>query len=204
MLPNPANVIQSVVKLSNEINYLDFNPFVQGSFLYWGSPTLYSVPAAVGGIVQQFTGIPNQFLIAPWQPNGAEPITGYTAGLPQLVEGVPQGWEYLLRGLLGYVTPTVPPGLNGPLDALGSLGTLPAELLQSSGISDLWTGLTTTVPSSLAGFNTQVASIVSSVLPGAGLGPTWQTLPSAAGANLPTDVAATLGANLPDLDSLIP
>ena len=172
MLPNPVNVIHSTIQLSNEINYLDFNPFVQGSFLYWGAPTLYSVPAALGGIVQQFTGIPNQFLIAPWQPYGAEPITGYTAGLPDLVEGLPQGFEYLAKGLLGYVNPSLPIILSGPLDALGNAGVLPADLLRASGIANLWTLLTTNLPNALADFDTQVgnelACVVSSLLPGLG------------------------------------
>ena len=182
MLPNPASVIENVIKLSNELNYLDFNPFVQGSFLYWGAPTLYSVPAALGGIVQSFTGIPNQFLIPPWQPYGAEPITGYTAGLPDLVEGLPQGFEYLAKGLLGYVNPALPVYLSGPLDALGNLGVMPADLLRATGVADLWTLLTTNLPRALADFDTQLgnelALIVSSVLPGAGadlpitLGPT--------------------------------
>jgi hypothetical protein len=164
MLPNPANVIQSVVKLSNEINYLDFNPFVQGSFLYWGSPTLYSVPAAVGGIVQQFTGIPNQFLIPPWQPNGAEPITGYTTGLPDLVEGLPKGFEYLTKGLLGYVNPALPVDLSGPLDALGNLGVWPADVLRATGVADLWTLLTTNLPRAIADFDTQVGQDLASLV----------------------------------------
>jgi hypothetical protein len=205
MFPNPADLVENVIKLSNEINYLDFNPFVEGSFLYWGAPTLWSVPAGLGGIAQSLTGIPNQFANVDigWPLHGAEPLSGYTAGLPQLVEGLPQGFEYLLRGLLGYVTTTLPPGLNGPLDALGNLGTGPAELLESTGIANLWTGLTTTVPSSLAGLNTETGSIVSSLLPGAGLGPTWQPLVSMPGPDVATDLASTLSPNLPDLASTL-
>jgi PE family len=172
MLPNPAGVIQNVVKLSNDLNYLEFNPFVQGSFLYWGAPTLYSVPAALGGIVQQFTGIPNQFLIPPWQPYGAEPITGYTAGLPELVEGLPRGFDYLAKGLLGYMNPALPVDLSGPLDALGNLGVWPADMLRASGVANLWTLLTTNLPRAIADFDTQVgnglASILSCLTPGIG------------------------------------
>jgi hypothetical protein len=205
MFPNPADLVENVIKLSNEINYLDFNPLVQGSFLYWGAPTLWSVPAGLGGVVQSLTGIPNEFANVDigWPLHGAEPLSGYTAGLPQLVEGLPQGFEYLLRGLLGYVTPTLPPGLNGPLDALGNLGTGPADLLESTGIANLWTGLTTTVPSSLAGLNTETGSIVSSLLPGAGLGTTWQPLVSMPGPDVATDLASTLSPNLPDLASTL-
>ncbi len=179
MLPNPASLIENVIKLSNEINYLSFNPFVTGSFLYWGAPTAYSIPSAIGGTIQDFTGIPNQFPLA---NHGAEPITGYTAGLPDLIEGLPRGFNYLAKGLLGYVSPVPPVDLSGPLDALGNLGVWPADVLRATGVADLWTLLTTNLPGALADFDTQVghelASVVSSLLPGAGadlpitLGPT--------------------------------
>jgi hypothetical protein len=202
MLPDPATLIESVIKLSNGINYTGFNPFVQGSFLYWGAPTLYSVPAAIGGLVQTFTGIPNQFLIPPWQPNGREPITGYTASLPQLVEGLPQGFEYLLRGLLGYVSPTLAADLSGPLDALGNLGTVPAKLLESTDIPDLWLLATTAAPMALANLNTQVAQFLSSLVSGLdggslsslvnNLSGTTSTVPAAVSLNT-TDAPTVLG-----------
>ncbi|MBV9321002.1 MAG: hypothetical protein JO106_14020, partial [Mycobacterium sp.] len=143
MLPNLGTAITNIVNLSNDLNYFDFNPLATGSFLYWGAPTLYSVPAFFGGLLQDLTGIPNQFLIPPFPPLGAEPITGYTASLPQLITGLPQGDEYLVNGLLSYVSPTLAADLSGPLNALGNLGTLPADLLESTGIADLWTLLTT-------------------------------------------------------------
>ena len=115
MLPDLGTAITNIVKLSVDLNYQDFNPLVEGSFLYWGAPTLYSLPAALGGIVQDLTGIPNQFGFPADQPLGAEPTWGPTASLPQLVTGLPQGFEYLLNGdggtagagLLGYLNPEI-------------------------------------------------------------------------------------------------
>jgi hypothetical protein len=187
MLPDPATLITNVINLSNDLNYYDFNPFVTGSFLYWGAPTLYSVPAFLGGIVQDLTGIPNQFAnIAggpgDWQANGAEPFSGYTASLPELVQGLPQGFQYLLTGLLSYVSPTLAADLSGPLSALGNLGTLPADLLSSTGIADLWALLTTALPQGIADLNTQVAAALSTLLGGD---------PSTAG-TLSTDLAGLL------------
>ena len=60
-LPNVGDVASNLVKLGVDM-ITDFNPFITGSFLFWGAPTLYSVPAALAGLVQNFTGIPNQFV----------------------------------------------------------------------------------------------------------------------------------------------
>jgi len=91
----------------------DYNPFVTGSFLYWGAPTLYSVPALLAGLVQNFTGIPNQFVGIPgWYGAGGDP-TGGTAGPAYLLTGVPAGFGYLAQGLLGYVNPGTYIGPNG-------------------------------------------------------------------------------------------
>jgi hypothetical protein len=105
MLPDLAGVASDLVKLGNDL-INDFNPFVTGSFLYWGAPTLYSVPAALGGLVQNFTGIPNQFLIPPWENFGGEPDWGPTAGPASLLTGLPAGLDYLVRGLSGYLNPS--------------------------------------------------------------------------------------------------
>ena len=194
MLPDPGTAITNIISLSNELNYLDFNPFATGSFLYWGAPTLYSVPAFFGGLLQDLTGIPNQF---PLTNYGAEPITGYTASLPQLVQGLPEGFAYLLSGLLGYVNPTLAADLSGPLDALGNLGTLPADLLESTGIADLWAFLTTALPQGIADLNTQVAAVLSSLL-GTDLASNLTTNLSTLLPTLGTDLASMLG---PDLAS---
>jgi hypothetical protein len=113
-LPDFANVFTSAGQLGQDLSS-DFNPFATGSFLFWGAPTLYSIPAAIGGTIQDFTGIPNQFInpdINPipdigWQPLGAEPITGYTDGPSSLLTGLPTGFEYLGQGLLGYLNPEI-------------------------------------------------------------------------------------------------
>ncbi len=61
LLPDPGDVLENGALLG--LDYLNnYNPFVTGSFLYWGSPTLYSVPALLAGLVQNVTGIPNQFI----------------------------------------------------------------------------------------------------------------------------------------------
>ena len=59
----------------------DFNPFIQGSFVYWGADTLYSIPSVIGGLVHDFSlgMIPNEF--GNLASNGAEPIDGYSQTL---------------------------------------------------------------------------------------------------------------------------
>ena len=143
MLPNLANVLASATQLSNDINY-DFSPFVTGSFLYWGAPTLYSVPAGLAGLLQNFTGIPNQFInIGAWQPFGAEPISGYTAGPASLLTGLPQGFQYLAQGLLGYLNPSTyltaasTTGLSGLLGSTGSTTTGLSSLLSGMNASSV-------------------------------------------------------------------
>ena len=85
-----------------------------GSFLYWGAPTLYSVPALLAGLVQNFTGIPNQFVgIGAWTGAGGIPLGGNTAGPASLLTGVPEGFAYLAQGLLGYVNPGTYIGPDG-------------------------------------------------------------------------------------------
>ena len=116
ILPNPGDVLRNGALLG--LDYLnDYNPLVQGSFLYWGAPTLWSVPALLAGLVQNFTGIPNQFIgIGEWQGNadtggGGIPSWGATAGPASLLTGVPAGLLYLAQGLLGYVDPAHTSGL---------------------------------------------------------------------------------------------
>ena len=74
------------------VDYLnDYNPLVQGSFLYWGAPTLYSVPALLAGLVQNFTGIPNEFVgIGSWSAQAGS-CDGKDAGPANLIAGVPAG-----------------------------------------------------------------------------------------------------------------
>jgi PE family len=101
MLPDPAGVVSNAALLGNDF-LTNFNPFVTGSFLYWGAPTDYSIPSAIGGTIQDFTGIPNQFPLANF---GAEPVSGYTTTPSSLLTGIPEGEQYLVQGLQGYLNP---------------------------------------------------------------------------------------------------
>jgi hypothetical protein len=97
----------------------NFNPFgvgsfqdFMGSFLYWGAAKDYSIPSALGGTLQDFTGIPNQWGLANL---GAEPVSGYTSTPLNLPGNFLQGFEYFLNGdggaagngLLGYLNPEI-------------------------------------------------------------------------------------------------
>jgi len=103
MFPNPNTVLSSAIQLGTDFTS-DFNPFVTGSFVYWGAPNDYSFPSVVGGTIQAVTGIPNQFPLANY---GAEPISGYTDGPSSLLTGLPEGGQYLAQGLLGYLNPNI-------------------------------------------------------------------------------------------------
>jgi hypothetical protein len=102
-----ANLLTDNELLTYDFNY-DFNFFVEGSFLYWGAPSLYSIPDLIGGEIKDLTGIPNEFLL----PNdGAEPLSGYTDTSSSLLPGLEQGFEYLAKGLEGYLDPATYAGL---------------------------------------------------------------------------------------------
>jgi hypothetical protein len=195
MLPNLVDVFDNLTKLSQD-QFNDFSPFVDGSFLYWGAPTLYSFPALIGGLVQNFTNVPNQFVdIGQWQPNGAEPLWGYESNPLTLLsptEGLPAGLEYLAQGLEGYLNPTTYlEAINADLSELG-LGTLSADL----------TGLGpagATLPADLLGSfdpSTLLSSFDPSTLLG-GLDPTTiATDLSTLLSNAASDFGATLGPDL--------
>jgi hypothetical protein len=119
MLPNIGDVFTNLVKLGGDV-LNDFDPFIQGSFVYWGAPTLYSVPSSIGGLVHSFTLglIPNEFVLA---NNGAEPLSGYTDGPSSLLPGLAEGFQYLLNGLEGYFNPATY-GASATDAMLGSLG----------------------------------------------------------------------------------
>jgi hypothetical protein len=112
--PDLGEVFGNAVKLGEDFTN-DFNPFVEGSFVYWGAPTLYSIPAAIGGTIQDFTGIPNQFGFPATQQLGSEPVSGLTSNPSDLPGYLAQGLGYLLNGnggeagngLLGYLNPEI-------------------------------------------------------------------------------------------------
>jgi hypothetical protein len=105
--PTLASELLNNELLTYDFNY-DFNFFVEGSFLYWGAPSLYSIPDLIGGELKDLTGIPNEFQL----PNdGAEPLSGYTDTASSLLPGLEQGFQYLLTGLEGYLDPSTYAGL---------------------------------------------------------------------------------------------
>jgi hypothetical protein len=142
-----ANVINNYSMFWQETDNDWGGALATGSFLYFGAPTLYSIPNVIGGEIQDFTGIPNQWGFPTDQPYGAEPDWGPTAGPAQLLSGLEQGLQYLLSGpggpadgpdgtggggLLGYLDPsTLSAALNTDFSNLfGSFdpSTLSADL----------------------------------------------------------------------------
>jgi hypothetical protein len=109
-LPNLADVFGNVAKLGQDL-INDFDPFVEGSFVYWGADSLYSIPSVIGGLVHDVSLglIPNEFVLA---GNGAEPVDGSSQGPAQLLGNLEQGLQFLLHGadgdhgLLGYLEPS--------------------------------------------------------------------------------------------------
>jgi hypothetical protein len=131
--PDIGGVFTNGVKLAQDI-FNDFNPFQTGSFLYWGAAKDYSIPSALGGTIQDFTGIPNQWGLANL---GAEPVSGYSSTPLSLPGGFQQGLEYFLtgdggaagNGLLGYVNPeTYLQALNTDIGILTNPNNLLASL----------------------------------------------------------------------------
>ena len=131
--PDLGSVFSNALTLGKDIAN-DFNPFVEGSFLWWGAPTDYSIPTAIAGTITDFTGIPNQFGFPADQTLGSEPLTGYTSNPLDLPGGFAQGLQYFLdgnggtagNGLLGYLNPEI--YLQALNNDFGSL-TNPNDLL---------------------------------------------------------------------------
>jgi hypothetical protein len=112
--PDLGSVFSNALTLGEDI-VKDFSPFEEGSFLWWGAPTDYSIPTAIAGTITDFTGIPNQFGFPADQPLGSEPLSGYTSNPLDLPGGFAQGLQYFLdgnggtagNGLLGYLNPEI-------------------------------------------------------------------------------------------------
>jgi hypothetical protein len=158
MSPSLDSLLSNGELLFNDINY-DFSPIVEGSFLYWGASTLYSVPDQLGGLLQDFTGIPNQFAL----PNdGAEPLSGYTTTVADVLPGLEQGFQYLLNGLAGYFDPsTYGASAVDATTALGDPGALLSDLLPNAG-----TDLASTLSSDLStNFSTLLSELATSLIP---------------------------------------
>jgi hypothetical protein len=131
--PDIGGVFSNGLKLIEDI-FNDFNPFQVGSFLYWGAAKDYSIPSVLGGTLQDFTGIPNQWGLANL---GAEPVSGYSSTPLSLPGGFLQGLEYFLtgdggaagNGLLGYLNPeTYLQALNTDIGILTNPNNLLASL----------------------------------------------------------------------------
>jgi hypothetical protein len=131
--PDIGGVFSNGLKLIED-TFNDFNPFQVGSFLYWGAAKDYSIPSALGGTIQDFTGIPNQWGLANL---GAEPVSGYSSTPLSLPGGFLQGLEYFLtgdggaagNGLLGYLNPeTYLQALNTDIGILTNPNNLLASL----------------------------------------------------------------------------
>jgi hypothetical protein len=158
ILPDLVGVLSNAVLLGVDFFNIS-NLFQTGSFLYWGAPTLWSVPALLAGLVQNFTGIPNQFIETPqWQgeidpaepggvASGGQPSWGPDAGPADLLHGVPAGIDHLVRGLLGYLDPGTYLGISLGNTLIrtyadGSLlGSEIARLLEGVGIPALLDGV---------------------------------------------------------------
>jgi hypothetical protein len=112
MFPDLGSVFSNALKLGEDV-VNDFSPFEEGSFLYWGASTDYSIPSAIGGTITDFTGIPNQFGLLNL---GAEPLSGYSSNPLDLPGNFAQGLQYFLdgagggpdsNGILGYLNPEI-------------------------------------------------------------------------------------------------
>jgi hypothetical protein len=164
--PSLDSLLLNSELLTYLMNY-DFNPFVEGSFIYWGAPTLYSVPAALGGLVNELTDglIPNEFAL----PNdGAEPLSGYTTTISDLLPGLQQGFQYLANGLEEYLNPaTYGASAADASTLLGSLGdstALASDL--SSVLSTAGTDLSSLLGTELGtNFSTLLSDLATSLVP---------------------------------------
>ncbi|MGC2680170.1 MAG: hypothetical protein WA415_30030 [Mycobacterium sp.] len=159
--PDLGSVFSNALTLGKDIAN-DFNPFVEGSFLWWGAPTDYSIPTAIAGTITDFTGIPNQFGFPADQTLGSEPLTGYTSNPLDLPGGFAQGLQYFLDGnggtagdgLLGYLNPEIYlQALNNDIGTLTNPNDLLAALplVGYLGLGDNVSPLTTIAYGSLLG-----------------------------------------------------
>jgi hypothetical protein len=134
--PNIGDVFSNGLKLWEDTlgPNNNFDPIGVGSFLYWGAAKDYSIPSALGGTIQDFTGIPNQWGLANL---GAEPVSGYSSTPLSLPGDLLQGLQYFLNGdggaagngLLGYLNPeTYLQALNTDIGILTNPNNLLASL----------------------------------------------------------------------------
>lgn len=130
-LPSLSNLLLSGELLGYNLLY-DFNPIVQGSFLWWGASTLYSIPSLLGGLVHTLSLglIPNEFILP---NNGAEPLSGYTDNITNLLPNLQEGFKFLADGLMKYFDPSTWFAGTNAADAGAAATTGAGALLGSLG-----------------------------------------------------------------------
>jgi hypothetical protein len=179
-LPNIADVFANLIKLNGDLT-ADFDPFITGSYLYWGASTLYTIPSLIGGLVHSLSLglIPNEFVLA---NNGAEPVSGYTDGPGSLPGNLAQGLQFLLHGadgdhgLLGYLdlstwgasgadagTAASAADTSTLLASLGDHGALLSDL--SSLMPNLATDLASMLPQLSADLSSSFPDLAASLIP---------------------------------------
>jgi hypothetical protein len=172
-LPNIVDVFDNVIKLNGDFSQ-DFDTFITGSYLYWGAPTLYTIPSLIAGVVHSLSLglIPNEFVLA---NNGGEPVSGYTAGPGSVPGGLAQGLQFLLHGadgdhgLLGYLDPSTWGASGADASAAASAAdTSPLLSDLSSLLPNLGTDLSSLTPNlgtDLASMLPQLSADLSSWFP---------------------------------------
>jgi hypothetical protein len=163
MFTNFDTLLTDAELLAYNVSY-DFNPTVEGSFIWWGAPNLYSVPDLLGGELHDLTGLPNFFAL----PNdGAEPLSGYTTTAADLLPGLEQGFQNFATDLAKYFDPAAYSAGAVDTAALGSLGdsgALAAEL--SAMLSNAGTDLSTLLGPQLGtDFSTLLTDLATSLIP---------------------------------------
>ena len=222
--PDLAGVFSNALKLAVDFEN-DFSPLEEGSFLFWGAPTDYSVPTGIGGVIEDLTGIPNQFGLA---NDGAEPLSGYSSTPLDLPGGLAQGLQYFLdgnggtvgNGLLGYLNPEIylyalqndisiltnPDKLLAALPLVGYLG-LGDNVAGALAPGSLFGTFEPAVGSTVVGgpFDLDLGSFDPGTLLGGALDPTTLTTDlSALLPNVGADLTSVLGGGLAtDLSSLL-
>ncbi len=76
LLADPSKIIQPFWQIIQDL-FNDFVPVLPGSFIYWGAPSFFTVPALVGGLISSFTGIANPMAPYTLAPGGAFALGPY-------------------------------------------------------------------------------------------------------------------------------
>jgi hypothetical protein len=153
MLPNIGDLFDSVAKLGEDL-VNDFDPFIPGSFLYWGADNLYSIPSVIGGLIHMVSLglIPNEFTL----PNdGAEPVSGYTQGIENLLPNLSTGFQYLMDGLEKYLDPSTWAASTGDASTAAAASADASTLLGSLDHGGLLADLSSSMPN----LSTDLASL---------------------------------------------